>query len=66
MKYTQKFIDHKTVLLHRYKKLVEEAYNFRHTDSAQSDICEYKAIQLMYKINKLEYLIRELNTAQHN
>ena len=62
MKYSKKYINHQAVLLQRYKRLMEEAYNVRHTDSALSDISEYRAIKLLHKINKLEYLIRGLDT----
>lgn len=48
-----------TKLFRRYKQLVEQAYNFRQTDSALSDISEYKAIKLLNKINRLKYLSRE-------
>lgn len=40
----------------RYKALMEQAYNFRQTDSALSDISEYKAIKLLNKLNRLSYL----------
>ena len=43
----------------KYKKLVEQAYNFRQTDSALSDISEYNAIKLLNKLNRLKYLSRE-------
>jgi hypothetical protein len=43
----------------KYKLLIEEAYNLRQTDSALSDISEYKAIKLLHKINRLRYLNRE-------
>ncbi len=46
-------------LFRRYKQLVEQAYNFRQTDSALSDISEYKAIKLLNKLNRLRYLSRE-------
>jgi hypothetical protein len=42
-----------------YKSLIEQAYNFRQTDSALSDISEYRAIKLLYKLNRLKYLSRE-------
>ncbi|MGJ5641994.1 Lacal_2735 family protein [Formosa sp. S-31] len=42
----------------RYKQLIEQAYNFRQTDSAMSDISEYQAIKLLNKINRLKYLNR--------
>ena len=43
----------------RYKELIEQAYNFRQTDSALSDISEYKAIKLLYKLSRLKYLYSE-------
>ncbi|WP_298550830.1 Lacal_2735 family protein [uncultured Algibacter sp.] len=43
----------------KYKLLVEQAYNLRQTDSALSDISEYRAIKLLNKLNRLEYLQRE-------
>lgn len=43
-------------LMSRYKRLMEQAYNFRQTDSAFSDISEYKAIKLLSKLNKLKFL----------
>ena len=42
----------------RYKQLVEHAYNLRQTDSAESDISEYQAIQLLYELNRLNFLQR--------
>jgi len=47
-------------LRQRYKELVEQAYNFRQTDSALSDISEYKAIKLLNKLNRLKYLVRDV------
>lgn len=46
-------------LISRYKLLIEQAYNLRQTDSAQSDISEFKAIKLLNKLNRLKYLSRE-------
>lgn len=54
-----KFIEQQNKLNNKYKQLIEEAYNLRQTDSALSDISEYKAIQLLHKINRLRYLNRE-------
>ncbi len=51
---------HQNKLISKYKQLVEKAYNFRQTDSALSDISEYKAIKLLNKLNRLKYLQREL------
>ncbi|TNJ42853.1 Lacal_2735 family protein [Tamlana fucoidanivorans] len=48
-------------LKQEYKTLVEQAYNFRQTDSALSDISEYKAIKLLNKLNRLKYLYRDQN-----
>ncbi|MFD1162708.1 MULTISPECIES: Lacal_2735 family protein [Hwangdonia] len=49
-----------TKLNKRYKELVEQAYNFRQTDCALSDISEYRAIKLLNKLNRLKYLSRDL------
>lgn len=43
----------------RYKQLMEEAYNVRQTDSALSDISEFKAIKLLNKLQRLNYLSRK-------
>ena len=45
-------------LVGQYKELMEMAYNFRQTDSAISDISEFKAIKLLNKLNRLKYLSR--------
>ena len=45
----------------RYKQLIEKAYNFRQTDHELSDISEYKAIKLLHKLNRLQYLDRDLH-----
>ncbi|TXD81845.1 Lacal_2735 family protein [Subsaximicrobium wynnwilliamsii] len=50
---------HQQKLMFRYKQLMEQAYNFRQTDSALSDISEFKAIKLLSKLQKLNYLNRE-------
>lgn len=46
-------------LRQRYKALIEQAYNLRQTDSAESDFSEFKAIQLLDKLNRLNYLHRD-------
>lgn len=66
MKPSQKIIDNQNSLLKRYKSLIEQAYNFRQTDSALSDFSEYKAIKLLHKMNKLKFLMRDLSTVQQN
>lgn len=50
---------HKTRLQKQYKKLIEEAYNLSQTDSAMSDISEYRALKLLNKLNRLNFLDRE-------
>jgi len=54
-----KIKDKKKSLQEQYKKLMEEAYNLRETDSALSDISEFRALKLLEKLNKLKYLDRE-------
>ncbi|MDO5969906.1 Lacal_2735 family protein [Flavivirga aquimarina] len=58
MKRIDNIKDDQGKLHQRYKELVEQAYNFRQTDSALSDISEYRAIKLLDKLNKLKYLAR--------
>jgi hypothetical protein len=53
-----KILNSKNRLTQKYKELVEQAYNWRQTDSAISDISEFKAIKLLDKLNKLKYLDR--------
>ena len=50
---------HQSKLDKKYKNLIEQAYNFRQTDHALSDISEYRAIKLLSKLNKLKYLSRD-------
>lgn len=50
---------HQLKLQQQYKQLIEQAYNLRQTDSALSDISEYKAIKLLNKLNRLMYLSRD-------
>ncbi|WP_274476282.1 Lacal_2735 family protein [Mangrovimonas aestuarii] len=46
-------------LIRRYKRLIEQAYNVRQTDAALADFFEYKAVKLLSKINRLNYITRE-------
>lgn len=59
MRTLSEIIEHQQKLQIRYKELVEQAYNFRQTDSALSDLSEYKAYKLLYKLNRLRFLNRE-------
>lgn len=59
MKTISEIIDRQQKLQNRYKQLIEQAYNFRQTDSALSDISEYKAYKLLYKLNRMRFLNRE-------
>ncbi len=55
--------NHQKKLSKRYKQLIEQAYNLRQSDSALSDISEYKALKLLNKLNRLKYLSREQSEA---
>jgi len=59
MKTLSEIKEHQVKLQKRYKQLVEQAYNFRQTDSALSDLSEFKAIKLLHKLNQLKFLNRE-------
>ncbi len=39
----------------RFKQLVEEAYNFKHTNSSISDLSAYKAMLILRKINRIKF-----------
>ncbi|MFH4964243.1 Lacal_2735 family protein [Gaetbulibacter sp. M235] len=42
----------------RYKELIEQAYNFRQTDSEISDFSEFRAMKLLNRLNTLRYFFR--------
>ncbi len=42
----------------RYKELIEQAYNFRQTDSELSDFSEFRAMKLLNRLNTLRYFFR--------
>jgi len=42
----------------RYKELMEQAYNFRQTDSELSDFSEFRAMKLLNRLNTLKYFFR--------
>ena len=46
----------KESLKQEYLKFLEEAYNLRQSDSALSDFSEYRALQLLHEINRLNFL----------
>jgi len=60
MKSSDTIKSYQSKLIKRYKQLIEQAYNLRQTDSALSDISEYKAIKLLDELNRLKYLYREI------
>ncbi|PNQ73381.1 hypothetical protein C1T31_07650 [Hanstruepera neustonica] len=59
MKSLSEITNHRKRLQKRYKQLMENAYNLRQTDSAESDISEYQAIKLLDELNRLNYLHRD-------
>ena len=59
MKNLTKLNKQRKKLQKRYKLLIEQAYNLRQTDSAESDISEFQAIKLLDELNRLKYLQRD-------
>jgi len=54
------FIESNRVKLKKqYKELIELAYNTQQTDCAFSDITEFKAFELLDKLNRLKFLSKE-------
>ncbi|MBU2927374.1 Lacal_2735 family protein [Winogradskyella psychrotolerans] len=43
-------------------QLIEDAYNLRQTDHALSDFSEYQATKVLYKINKLGFVVNSPET----
>jgi hypothetical protein len=56
---TDKLLTKKHELKRRYLELIEDAYNFKQLDDALSDFAEFKATKVLYKINKLKFVVTE-------
>ncbi|WP_179352783.1 Lacal_2735 family protein [Winogradskyella vidalii] len=63
MNNTNQLLKKRTRLKQKYAQLVENAYNLRQTDHALSDFSEYKATKVLYKINKLKFVIGDITQA---
>ncbi|NRR92749.1 Lacal_2735 family protein [Winogradskyella undariae] len=61
MNNSDQLLEKRTRLKKKYTQLIEEAYNLRQSDQALSDFSEYKATKVLYKINKLEFVVRDSN-----
>ena len=59
MSKSSKIKEHQNKLQMQYKQLIEDAYNFRQTDAALSDIAEFRALKLLDKLNRLRFLSRD-------
>lgn len=65
MQGTNQSKNHQSKLRLRYLQFMEQAYNLRQTDSALSDIFEFRAIKILDKLNKLNFLNRDLQITNH-
>lgn len=59
MKHLPKLKERQLQLKKQYKQLIEQAYNLRQTDPAESDFYEYEALKILDELNRLGYLQRE-------
>ena len=59
MSNSDKILKKRTKLKKKYIQLIEDAYNLRQTDHALSDFSEYKANKVLYKINKLGFVVND-------
>jgi len=59
MSMSSKIKENQNKLLTQYKQLIEDAYNFKQTDAALSDISEYRALKLLDQLNRLRFLSRD-------
>jgi len=55
--HSDKILKKRRKLKKKYIQLIEDAYNLRQTDHALSDFSEYKATKVLYKINKLGFVV---------
>ncbi|WP_179333252.1 Lacal_2735 family protein [Winogradskyella costae] len=62
MSNSEKIFKKRRKLKKKYIQLIEDAYNLRQTDHALSDFSEYKANKVLYKINKLEFVVNGSDT----
>ena len=45
----------------RYKKLIEQASNYKHVDECKSDRSAFKAMKILEKLNRIKYLDDEIS-----
>ncbi len=45
----------------RYRKLVEQSNNYRYIDEIKSDRAAYKAMKILDKLNRINYLNQEFS-----
>ncbi|WP_179348174.1 Lacal_2735 family protein [Winogradskyella pacifica] len=65
MSNSEKIIKKRIKLKKKYLQLIEDAYNLRQTDHALSDFSEYKATKVLYKINKLGFVVHNSEVQVH-
>ena len=65
MSNSEKIIKKRIKLKKKYLQLIEDAYNLRQTDHALSDFSEYKATKVLYKINKLGFVVHNSEVQIH-
>ncbi|MDT0559258.1 Lacal_2735 family protein [Ichthyenterobacterium sp. W332] len=63
MNNSQKLLQKKDKLKQKYIQLIEDAYNFRQTDQALSDLKEFEATLILNEINKLMFVVRDTTFA---
>ncbi len=63
MNNSKKLLQKKDELKQKYIQLIEDAYNFRQTDQALSDLKEFEATLILNEINKLMFVVRDTSFA---
>lgn len=56
-----KFNIYKNHLEERYNRLIEKANDYRFEDETKSDNAAFKAMKILSKLNKLNYLERQIS-----
>jgi hypothetical protein len=62
MNHISKILEKKQQLKQEYLQLIEDAYNFRETDDALSDLSEFEATLILNQINKLKFVVTDVTS----
>ncbi|MBT8245362.1 MAG: Lacal_2735 family protein [Winogradskyella sp.] len=59
MSCAERLLQEKRELKQKYLFLIEDSYNHKQIDQAYSDLSEFKAIQVLNRINELKFVVTD-------